>query len=69
MHEFVYQLTIVQFLKSEAAATVRSKIVSCFTHNLLIIHWYNNLLCYSFEGYTIGTVSDISFQTDFDLES
>ena len=26
------QLTIVQFLKSEAATTERSKIVSCFTH-------------------------------------
>ena len=63
------QLTIVQFLKSEYAATVRSKIVSCFTQYLLITHWINNLLDYSFEGYKIGTVSDISFQTEFDLES
>ena len=63
------QLTIVQFLKSEAAATVRSKIVSCFTQYLLITHWIKNLLDYSFEGYKIGTVSDISFQTKFDLES
>ena len=31
---YVSQLTIVQFLKSEADATVRSKIVSCFTRYL-----------------------------------
>ena len=29
------QLTIVQFLKSEAATTERSKIVSCFTHRFV----------------------------------
>ena len=63
------KLTIVQFLKSEDAATVRSEIISCFTQYLLIKHWINNLLGYSFEGYKIGTVSDISFQTEFDLES
>ena len=61
---------IVQFFfKSEAAATVRSKIVSCFTQYLLITHWINNLLGNSFEGCKIGTVSDISYQIDFDLES
>ena len=63
------QLPIVQVLKSEAAATVRSKIVSFFTQYLLITHWINNLLGYSFEGYKIGTVSDLSFETDFDLKS
>ena len=45
------------------------KIVSCFTQYLLITHWINNLLGNSFEGYKIGTVSDISYQIDFDLES
>ena len=37
------QLTILQFLKSEAATTVRSKMVSCFTQNLEITKKINTM--------------------------